>query len=71
MIRRDCDVSASMVLCRDLRGSFVDGNCRDVKNKRGNIGSGLVRFVVCVRRIWHYNFGEKSGISDECCIGLF
>lgn len=48
-----------MVLCRDLRGSFVDGNCRDVKNKRGNIGYGLVRFVVCVRRIWHYNFGEN------------
>lgn len=69
--KADCDVSASMVLCRDLRGSFVDGNCRDVKNKRGNIGSGLVRFVVCVRRIWHYNFGEKSGISYECCIGIF
>ena len=49
----------------------VDGNCRDVKNKRGNIGSWLVRFVVCVRRIWHYNFGEKSGISYECCIGIF
>lgn len=27
--------------------------------------------LLCVRRIWHYNFGEKSGISDECCIGLF
>lgn len=47
------------------------GIAETLKSKRGNIGSWLVRFVVCVRRIWHYNFGEKSGISYECCIGIF